>query len=303
MVTSRFAYVTLVANREFIPGVKALANSITLSNSPYPLVCMTLSNVYTETKEALKDTKATIKEIHPLDLTNGFVSRHTNEAIENLNPMTKGSKPSFHSKLLNFAKIRLWEMTEFDKIVFLDADTVVVKNIDRLFLYPAFSAAPNLYQSTADFNRINSGVFVAQPSLSEFELMMKVLDAPGAYWPRTDQTFLEKYWGDKDGFILGLPYFYNSLQYLWFNMPELWDWEKIHLIHYQFEKPWDESSFGNNEVGRSRRILLDPLLQIWRAVYEGGEFRHLQEDCKNFISRHPIELKIASSCGRMKVFL
>ena len=106
-------------------------------------------------------------------------------------------------------------------MVFLDADTLVLKPIDRLFDYPEFSAAPNVYESVADFRRLNSGVFAARPSPATFAAMLARLDTPGAFWKRTDQTFLEAFFPDWQG----LPVYDNLLQYVWFNLPELWDWK------------------------------------------------------------------------------
>jgi alpha-N-acetylglucosamine transferase len=39
----------------------------------------------------------------------------------------------------------------YDKIIFLDSDLLVLKNIDHFFWYPQLSAAPN------DFTLFNSG--------------------------------------------------------------------------------------------------------------------------------------------------
>ena len=78
-------------------------------------------------------------------------------------PFTKGEKPAFHTPLDNFVKLRLWQLP-YERVVFLDADTLVLRPIDRLFDYPEFSAAPNVYESLADFRRLNSGVFTARPS-------------------------------------------------------------------------------------------------------------------------------------------
>ena len=64
-----------------------------------------------------------------------------------------------------------------------------MRNIDKLFGYPEFSAAPNLYETLADMHRMNSGVFVAQPSENTYDDMLERLDTPGVFWRRTDQTF------------------------------------------------------------------------------------------------------------------
>jgi alpha-N-acetylglucosamine transferase len=40
-------------------------------------------------------------------------------------PFTKGRKPAFHSPLDNFCKLRLWQLTEYEACVFIDADALV----------------------------------------------------------------------------------------------------------------------------------------------------------------------------------
>jgi alpha-N-acetylglucosamine transferase len=148
-------------------------------------------------------------------------------------------------------------LTEYEACVFIDADAIVIRNIDKLFAYPEFSAAPNVYENLGDFHRMNSGVFVARPLNETFAAMLTRLDAPGAFWRRTDQTFLQDFFPDWHG----LPVFYNMLQYVWFNLPELWDWSSVSVIHYQYEKPW--------ETDHPKSEQLRPLIELWRACLEG----------------------------------
>jgi alpha-N-acetylglucosamine transferase len=192
-----------------------------------------------------------------LPTSEAFNARHARGEIHGRNPFTKGTKPGFHTPLDNFAKLRLWQLTDYDRVVFIDADALVVRNIDRLFAYPEFSAAPNVYESLTDFHRLNSGVFVARPSEATFERMLARLDAPDAFWPRTDQTFLQSFFPEWHG----LPVFFNMLQYVWFNLPELWDWKSVHVVHFQYEKPW--------EKGHAKAARLQPLIELWRAFHTG----------------------------------
>jgi alpha-N-acetylglucosamine transferase len=141
--------------------------------------------------------------------------------------------------------------------VFIDADALVLKPIDKLFSYPEFSAAPNVYENLSDFHRLNSGVFVAKPSHETFDRMLAALDRPDAFWRRTDQTFLESFFPDWHG----LPVFMNMLQYVWFNMPALWDWASIGVLHYQYEKPWEKD--------HPREERLRPLINLWHAFFTG----------------------------------
>jgi alpha-N-acetylglucosamine transferase len=247
-----------------------------------PLLCM-IPEVLAETaRKTLQGEVLDLIVVPDLPLSDAFRLRHGNDSIEQKNPMSKGAKPGFHVKLFNFLKLHLWTFAEFDKIVFLDADTVLIRNIDHLFQYPAFAAAPNVYFELADFHRINSGVFIAKPSQQVFDSMLQVLDAPGAYWKRTDQTFLEEYFQTRSPHVLGLPYTYNTLQYVWFNLPDLWNWDRIHVIHYQFEKPWDEGSF-QSELSQKRRLCLTPLIDLWHGIDRDGQLPQVLIDNRDYL--------------------
>lgn len=192
-----------------------------------------------------------------LPTSDAFNAAHAKSQIHGRNPFTKGEKPAFHTPLDNFVKLRLWQLP-YARVVFIDADALVLRPIDRLFDYPEFSAAPNVYESLADFRRLNSGVFTARPDPATFAAMLDALDAPGAFWRRTDQSFLEAFFPDWQG----LPVYDNLLQYVWFNLPELWDWRLIRVLHFQYEKPWDPA---NPKADR-----LAPLIELWRAYHDGA---------------------------------
>lgn len=253
------AYVTLVTNADYALGATALVRSLRATGTTADIVVMHTGGVGSAALEPLEVLGARLHRAELLPTSDAFNERHQRARIHAENPFTKGRKPAFHTPLDNFAKLRLWEMEEYGSVVFIDADAVVVRNIDRLFLYPEFSAAPNVYEGLSDFHRLNSGVFVAKPSRVTFEAMLSRLDAPDAYWPRTDQTFLQSFFPDWHG----LPVFYNMLQYVWFNLPELWDWKSVHVVHYQYEKPW--------EPQHPKAELLRPLIDLWQGYLEGSQ--------------------------------
>lgn len=258
------SYITLITNPDFLTGAVALARSLQLSGAQYPLTALVVGDV--AGVDRLAALGVNILPVEPLPLSDDFRARHAREAQHAAAPFTKGNKPQFHDPLHNFVKLRLWELEQYRKVVFLDADALVVQNIDRLFDFPEFVAAPNLYESLADFHRMNSGVFVAEPNRHTFEVMMVRLDQPDAFWRRTDQTFLQTFFPDWHG----LPYIYNTLQYVWFNLPDLWDWAHIRVIHYQYEKPWEENHPKFHQ--------LKPLIDLWWQVYEG---RVIPTDLRN----------------------
>lgn len=258
-MTSSYAYVTLVTNADYVTGAAALVRSLRHHGASADIVVMHTGGVDGSALEELGLLGAQPVEAGLLPTSDAFNARHQRKTIHGRNPFTKGRKPAFHTPLDNFAKLRLWELEQYERVVFIDADAIVVRNIDRLFAYPEFSAAPNVYESLKDFHRLNSGLFVARPSRRTFARMIAALDAPDAYWPRTDQSFLQHFFPHWHG----LPVFFNMLQYVWFNLPELWDWKSVSVVHYQYEKPW--------EADHPRAERLRPLIDLWHAYRDGAD--------------------------------
>lgn len=256
--TPPFAYVTLVTNADYAMGATALANSLRRTGTNAPLVVLHTGGVDAAALAPLEALGCRLIEVEHLSLSDAFNERYTRGNLHSAAPFTKGRKPAFHSPLDNFCKLRLWQLVEYERCVFIDADALVLKNIDKLFGYPEFSAAPNVYESLADFHRMNSGVFVARPSEETFRRMLEVLDQPDIFWRRTDQSFLETFFPDWHG----LPVYFNMLQYVWFTMPALWDWKSISVLHYQYEKPWEKD--------HPKATRLQPLIDLWHDFHAGN---------------------------------
>ncbi len=252
---SRRAWVTLVTNADYALGAKALLRSLVLSGTEADLVVLH-TDVAAADLAPLKALGARLVQVDLLPTSAEFNAAHARDVLHARAAFTKGTKPPFHTPLDNFAKLRLWQL-DYEAVVFVDADALVLRNSDVLFDYPEFCAAPNVYESVADFHRMNSGVFTARPSAATYQVMMARLDVPGAFWRRTDQTFLESYFPDWHG----LPVFCNMLQYVWFAMPELWDWKAIRILHFQYEKPWQDHDKADK---------LRPLIDLWRAYAGDG---------------------------------
>jgi alpha-N-acetylglucosamine transferase len=264
-MSSDHAFVTLVTNADYARGARALCRSIRHTGTTADIVVLHTPAVEADALATLQAFGCRLVETDLLPLSDAFNERHQRGRIHHAAPFTKGRKPGFHSPLDNFCKLRLWQLTDYSRCIFIDADALVLKNIDRFFAYPEFSAAPNVYESLVDFHRLNSGVFVAEPSRDTFKAMLARLDAPDAFWPRTDQSFLQAFFPDWHG----LPVTMNMLQYVWFKLPELWHWPSIGVLHYQYEKPW--------EADHPKADALRPLIDLWQAFDEGREIPDIAE--------------------------
>ncbi len=245
---------TLVTNADYARGAGALLRSLSLTGTRADLVVLHTGGVAEAALAPLVARGARLVATDLLPTSAAFDAAHGRDALHGAAPFTKGEKPAFHTPLDNFVKLRLWQL-DYSRAVFIDADALAIRNVDRLFDYPEFSAAPNVYESLADFHRLNSGVFAARPDPATFAAMLAALDRPGAFWRRTDQSFLQDFFPDWHG----LPVTYNMLQYVWFNLPGLWHWPSVRIVHYQYEKPWADHAKAER---------LAPLIALWRA-YDG----------------------------------
>ncbi|KAI9482863.1 MAG: nucleotide-diphospho-sugar transferase [Benjaminiella poitrasii] len=90
------------------------------------------------------------------------------------------------NKACRYSKLNLWNLTQYKKVVFLDADTMVVQNIDELFNYPQFTAAVDIG------GVLNTGVFVAEPNKETYQDIMKTYETAPSY-NKGDQGFLNYY--------------------------------------------------------------------------------------------------------------
>lgn len=70
---------------------------------------------------------------------------------------------------VTMTKLAAWRLTQYSKCVFLDADTVVLRNVDELFERDELSAAPDIGWP----DMFNSGVFVFRPSEATYARLVE----------------------------------------------------------------------------------------------------------------------------------
>ncbi len=78
---------------------------------------------------------------------------------------------------VTFSKIHAWRLTQYHKCVFLDADTLVLQNVDELFDREELSAAPDIGWPDC----FNSGVFVFEPSMETYGQLLALALQVGSF--------------------------------------------------------------------------------------------------------------------------
>lgn len=108
----------------------------------------------------------------------------------------------------NLNKLHLWTWTEYEKILFIDADVVCKGSLAELWDMPGeFAAAPDVWWDVITDSRFNSGVVVFRPGVETFGDMIKKVSDPAYHQPNdADQAFLNAYYRFR---FFGLPYKYN----------------------------------------------------------------------------------------------
>ncbi|XP_042644280.1 glycogenin-2 isoform X5 [Tyto alba] len=107
---------------------------------------------------------------------------------------------------VTFTKLHCWTLTHYSKCVFMDADTLVLCNVDELFDREEFSAAPDSGWPDC----FNSGVFVFRPSLKTYSLLLQFAAEHGSF-DGGDQGLLNSFFSNWATADIGkhLPFIYN----------------------------------------------------------------------------------------------
>ncbi|XP_077146943.1 glycogenin-1 [Ranitomeya variabilis] len=183
------AFVTLATNDSYGKGALVLGSSLRKHTS-HKLAVLITPQVSDSMRKVLDKVYDDVRVVDVLD-----------------------SKDSAHLALLErpelgvtLTKLHCWTLTQYTKCVFMDADTVVLQNIDDLFEREELSAAPDPGWPDC----FNSGVFVFQPSVETYKQLLHKATEEGSF-DGGDQGLLNSFfntWATKD-IHKHLPFIYN----------------------------------------------------------------------------------------------
>ncbi|KAK4486508.1 hypothetical protein RD792_009191, partial [Penstemon davidsonii] len=213
----REAYATILHSADaYVCGAIAAAQSIRMAGSKTDLVILVDESISDYHRSGLELAGWKIKTIKRIR-----------------NP--KAEKDAYNE--WNYSKFRLWQLTDYDKIIFIDADMLILRNIDFLFKMPEISATGN------NGTLFNSGVMVIEPSNHTFKLLMDYINEIESY-NGGDQGYLNEIftWWHR------VPKHMNFLKHFWVGDDEVVKRKKVRLfeaeppvlyvLHYLGNKPW-----------------------------------------------------------------
>ncbi|KAF5200430.1 UDP-glucuronate:xylan alpha-glucuronosyltransferase [Thalictrum thalictroides] len=254
----REAYATVLHSSEsYVCGAITLAQSIIKTGTKRDLIMLLDNSISQSKREALAAAGWKIRVIKRIR-----------------NP--KAEKNSYNE--YNYSKFRLWQLTDYDKIIFIDADIVVLRNLDILFNFPQMSATGN------DNSIFNSGIMTLEPSNCTFKILMEQRKEIVSY-NGGDQGFLNEVfvWWHR------FPRRVNYLKNFWANTTleasvknQLFgaDPPQLYSIHFLGLKPWHcyRDYDCNWDLSEQRVYASDIAHQRWWKLHDSMD-KNLQQLC------------------------
>ncbi|XP_046992070.1 proteoglycan 4-like isoform X1 [Schistocerca americana] len=264
---SATSWVTLATNDSYALGALVLGHSLQNVGTIHQLTVLVTHGVTKPMRAQLSTVFNNVKEVNVLD----------SQDKANLALL---ARPDLG---ITFTKLHCWRLTEFSKAVFLDADTLVLKNCDELFEREEFSAAPDAGWPDC----FNSGVFVFKPSEETYQSLVQFAVTHGSF-DGGDQGLLNSYfsdWSTKD-ISRHLPFIYNMVSSAFYSyLPALKQYgDKVKIVHFIGTcKPWMQ--YFDSETKRVKAPPnsehLQPLLQLWWDIFCSRVHSGLSTDMKH----------------------
>lgn len=226
-----YSYVTVMSTENYLLGLLTMYESLKQTKTKYPLTVIVNEEISNKTINILKNNGITVIVKPKFKVDREIIDKNDS------------SKFSHWSN--TFDKLYIFELTQFDKIIYIDSDMLVLKNLDHLFEKPNLSAvvAGNFYPGNGDWVKLNSGLMVIKPEagiLSKFVSIMKQMkDRPELLG---DQNIIQEYapnWEFQKELHLGHEYnlFFSHLEYYIHELNH--SLSEIAIVHFiTKEKPW-----------------------------------------------------------------
>ncbi|XP_050095686.1 uncharacterized protein LOC126577793 isoform X4 [Anopheles aquasalis] len=250
---SKNAWVTLATNDSYSLGALVVAHSLKRVHTVHQLAVLITPGVSEAMRTKLRNVFNLVEEVNLLDSKD-----EANLALL--------KRPELG---ITFTKLHCWRLTQYEKCVFLDADTLVLRNSDELFEREELSAAPDIGWPDC----FNSGVYVYRPSLETFASLLQFAVTNGSF-DGGDQGLLNAYfseWAHKD-IQKHLPFVYNTSSVATYSyLPAFKQFgHNTKILHFiGVSKPWLQNF--NSETRKvyvpSECYHLANFLQYWWDIF------------------------------------
>tara|TARA_E500000178_G_C17022057_1_gene756120 strand:- start:1886 stop:2803 length:918 start_codon:yes stop_codon:yes gene_type:complete len=258
---------TFISNDRDIRGVLLLKYNLKKINSKYNFGCIVTEDVSEESIELLKKYKIELFKINFSNILHNF-------------KFSKSHIQKVKNKHL-FGKLSIFSLTDYDKVIYLDTDILLLKNIDNLMnkkLEFNNIMMVNDIQATKDYSSIivvrdkyNSGVIVFKPSDYLYNNCLNKLKSEGEELFNkdifiSDQYIFETLNNEKKIHIKPMSICYNCHPILVESLQKLKLVDNISILHYMVKpKPWELLDMNIEHVFEN--TVCQELFNLWLQLY------------------------------------
>lgn len=144
-------YACVLSTNDYVMGVLVLNENLKKINSKYGLICLINERINKETRDVLTRNNIEYKEYESIPYNVNFYCNWN----------------------YTFDKFNVFLLNEYEKVVCLDLDLLILENLDFLFDYET----PAMVIDNPSFkDRFNSGVMVITPNKETFNRLVEMKD-------------------------------------------------------------------------------------------------------------------------------
>ncbi|KAF9460095.1 hypothetical protein BDZ94DRAFT_1266657 [Collybia nuda] len=271
-MSAPYAFVTLVSSDSYLPGALAVAGALkdvhpsppVPPEVPFQTVCLvTPETVDVSTIKLLRGAFEIVIGVE-------VIGQEDEKGLKLLGRLDLNTV---------LTKLHIFRLTQFSKIIFLDADVLPIRPLSHLFSLPhEFSASPDV--GWPDI--FNSGVLVLSPGEEKFTQLTDLLASKGS-WDGGDQGILNEWRG---GNWNRLSFTYNTTPTAAYTYAPAYErfGAQISAIHFIGpNKPWNSLSyrapFSSQPTPAADSLQqtydYNTLVDRWYAVYDKHYRSHI----------------------------
>ncbi len=271
-----YSYITYLGSDDYLIGVLALNYQLKKYKSKYPLVVLTSHELSENTIDIIKEKGLCFMFVDKIKLSEQIIYNNKKMGVDNWNK--------------TFEKLKLFGLISFKKIVYLDADMLILNNLDHLFNEKNLSSviSGTKYPGNEDWPQtLNSGLIVIVPKKNEDKRLISligkgdmknaggdqgVIHAAYPNWPEQKELHLS------ENYNLLAPYesYYLSKGII--------DHSNLNIVHYiGSPKPWNFSFTRKNKY---------ILREIYKAIFKNHSIKGIKYTINDFLYYYSLCKKI-----------
>ncbi len=223
------SYITVLSTEDYLGGVLCLVESLRKTGTNYPISVLITNSISMKTEQILKNYNLNVIRRNKINIPNSIKS--------------KNDIGTFSHWTNTFDKLLIFELTQFDKLVYLDSDMYVRKNIDELFEKENMSATIDRRNGpfiNKEWMKLTSGLMVIEPKKCIISHFLNIIvDIESKRESIGDQDILQEYdteWEKKKNLHLDVKYnmFFPHIDY--YTKYSNYTLNDIYIVHFIYSK-------------------------------------------------------------------